>query len=83
MGLLQGGPQSVEDYGKLWSSLSKVFPNAEIVASTFDNYTQAERSLLRLGLRLRMSLESNDRADREVLAAKREALPRVSKEVGE
>ena len=43
--LLQGGPQSVEDYGKLWSELSKVFPNAEIVASTFDNYTQAERSI--------------------------------------
>ena len=55
VGVLQGGPQSVEDYGKLWSSLSKVFPNAEIVASTFDNYT-------------------------EVLAAKRDALPRVSKQ---
>ena len=34
-----GGPQSLEDYGKLWSELQKEFPNAEIVASTFDNYT--------------------------------------------
>eukprot|EP01052_Picozoa_sp_SAG31_P025250 SAG31_NODE_2203_length_6199_cov_6.619836_3_plen_104_part_00 len=34
-----GGPQSVSDYQKLWSELEATFPNAEIVASTFDNYT--------------------------------------------
>ena len=34
-----GGPQTVKAYGGLWAALEKEFPNAEIVASTFDNYT--------------------------------------------
>ena len=34
-----GGPQTVKAYGSLWAALQKEFPNAEIVASTFDSYT--------------------------------------------
>lgn len=34
-----GGPQSVEAYQKLWAQLEHQFPNAEVVASTFDNFT--------------------------------------------
>ena len=47
--LPQGGPQSVNAYQGLWSKLTKEFPNAEIVASTFDNFTdilQSKRATL-------------------------------------
>jgi hypothetical protein len=35
-----GGPQSVAQYQKLWAALEREFPNAEVVASTFDNFTE-------------------------------------------
>ena len=34
-----GGPQTIKAYQALWSMLQLEFPNAEIIASTFDNYT--------------------------------------------
>ena len=35
------GPSAkASDYATRWSEISKVFPNAEVVASTFDNFTQ-------------------------------------------
>ena len=40
-----GGPQSVLAYQGLWRALEKHFPNAEIVASTFDNYTDTLQTI--------------------------------------
>lgn len=44
------GPQSYDQYKSTYNQLQKTFPNAEIVFSTFDNYTQHILPLLGKGI---------------------------------
>jgi hypothetical protein len=41
------GPFSAADYGKAWAEIAASFPNATIIASTLDNFTQVSERVMK------------------------------------